>query len=105
MLLQLNRCDINIVYKAFKDIPVADALLHKLASDTYPELFYSVDSLVQSCILQTMGYLRKRPPVFSYEFAIFSKQCGLITLPQLINQFIKVYVSSLKHNYIVYLLL
>lgn len=48
MLLQLHRCDIDIVHKAGKDIPVADALSRKCLSDTYPELSDSTDALVHS---------------------------------------------------------
>lgn len=48
MLLQLHRYDIDIVHKAGKDIPVADALSRKFRSDTYPELSDSMDALVHS---------------------------------------------------------
>lgn len=48
MLLQLHRYDIDIVHKACKDIPVADALSRKFLSDTYPELSDSMDALVHS---------------------------------------------------------
>lgn len=47
MLLQLHRYDIDIVHKAGKVIPVADALSRTFLSDTYPELS-SMDALVHS---------------------------------------------------------
>lgn len=50
MLLQLHRYDIDIVHKADKDIPAADALLRNFLSDTYPELSDSIDALVHSVI-------------------------------------------------------
>lgn len=47
MLLLLHRYVIDIVHKAGKDTPVADALSRKFLIDTYPELSESMDALVQ----------------------------------------------------------
>lgn len=48
MLLQLHRYEIDIVHKAGKDTPVADALSRKFLSYTYPKVSNSMDTLVHS---------------------------------------------------------